>query len=293
MPPASPSGRTRLRQALRSGPIVRAPGVYDGLSAQVAAQRGLPALYLSGAATSVAHGYPDYGLLSMTEMVAAAARVTACVDVPLVADADTGYGGELNVVRTIAEYTRAGVAALHIEDQVAPKRSGGPPGKEVVPKAEWLGKIRAALESRPDPELVVIARTDARSVADLDEALERVAAAFEIGADLGFVEGLTTEDEVARVPREAGGLCLYNAVWREEGPAPSPAELEGLGYRMVIFPTALMEAAASAYDATLDDLVGADGPPARSVGDGPGALARRVGSERWDALRARFAPPRT
>lgn len=291
MPASHSDLRSRLRQAVRSGPIVKAPGVYDGLSAHVAARRGFQALYMTGAGTSVAHGYPDYGLLTLTEMAAAATRITACVDVPLVADADTGYGGELNVVRTIAEYTRAGVAALHIEDQISPKRSGGPPGKEIVPKAEWLRKIRAAVESRPDPELVIIARTDARGVADLDEALERVAAAFELGADLGFVEGPMTPDEVACIPRLTGGPCLYNAVRRDTGPTFSPAQLEDLGYRMVIFPTALMEAAATAYDSVLDGLDAPDHPNAPAVGSGANELARRVGSERWDALRSRFAEP--
>jgi hypothetical protein len=152
-----------LRPALDVGGLVVAPGVYDGLTARLAAQHGFPALYMTGAGTAAAGGYPDYGLLTMSEMVANAARIAEAVDVPVIADADTGYGNELNVVRTVRAYAKAGVAALHIEDQAFPKRCGHLAGKEIVAPEEWLGKIRAAVECRPDNDLVVIARTDARS----------------------------------------------------------------------------------------------------------------------------------
>src|ERR1700716_2844187 len=167
-----------LRPLLDAGGLVVAPGVYDGLTARLVAQHGFPALYMTGAGTAASAGYPDYGLLTMSEMVANAARLTEVVDLPLIADADTGYGNELNVVRTVRAYARAGVAALHIEDQAFPKRCGHLAGKEIVARDEWLRKIRAAVECRPDNDLMVIARTDARGIAGFDEAVERARAAL-------------------------------------------------------------------------------------------------------------------
>jgi 2-methylisocitrate lyase-like PEP mutase family enzyme len=152
-----------LREAIGGGPMVLAPGAYDALTARLVAQHGFPAVYMTGAGTSIAHGYPDYGLLTMTEMVDNAARMTAAVDVPVIADADTGYGNELNVVRTVRAYARAGVAAIHIEDQTFPKRCGHLAGKQIVDRDAWLRKVQAAVECRPDPSLLIIARTDARS----------------------------------------------------------------------------------------------------------------------------------
>jgi hypothetical protein len=163
----------QLRQLLESPGLVVAPGAYDGLTARLVAQRGFPAVYMTGAGTAAAAGLPDYGLLTMTEMADNAARIADAVDVPVIADADTGFGNELNVVRAVRAYTRAGVAALHIEDQEFPKRCGHLKGKRIIDRDPWLRKIRAAAECRPDPDLVIIARSDARGVAGLDEALDR------------------------------------------------------------------------------------------------------------------------
>src|SRR5690242_4234656 len=167
------SGAKALRSLLGADAMVIAPGAYDGLTAALVAQAGFPAVYMTGAGTSVARGYPDFGLLTATEMVANAARMVRAAGIPVIADADTGYGNELNVVRTVRDYEDAGVAGIHIEDQVSPKRCGHLDDKEVVPRADWIAKIRAAAATRRDPDFLIIARTDARAVIGFDEAIAR------------------------------------------------------------------------------------------------------------------------
>src|ERR1700728_4011205 len=163
----------KLRAALKEPGMLIAPGAYDGLTAILVAQAGFPAVYMTGAGTSVAHGYPDFGLLTATEMVTNAARMVRAVDVPVIADADTGYGNELNVVRTVRDYEQAGVAGIHIEDQVSPKRCGHLDDKEIVPREDWIAKIRAAADARRDPDFLIIARTDSRAVSGFEEAVAR------------------------------------------------------------------------------------------------------------------------
>jgi 2-methylisocitrate lyase-like PEP mutase family enzyme len=195
---------TRLRQLIAGPEILVAPGAYDGITARLIEQAGFSALYMTGAGTSASFGLPDYGLLTMTEMAGNAARITAAASsLPLIADGDTGYGSELNVVRTVQEHERAGTAGLHIEDQVSPKRCGHLDGKELVSTEEFLAKIRAAVATRRDPEFVIIARTDARSVAGFDEAIRRANAALQAGADLAFVEARTEELAVEAAARDA------------------------------------------------------------------------------------------
>jgi 2-methylisocitrate lyase-like PEP mutase family enzyme len=279
-----------LRAALSSGPMILAPGAYDALTARLVAAHGFPAVYMTGADTSVAHGYPDYGLLTLTEMVDNAARMTAAVDIPLIADADTGYGNELNVVRTVRAYARVGVAAIHIEDQTFPKRCGHLAGKEIVDRTAWLRKIRAAVEGRPSDDLLIIARTDARAVAGLDEAIDRARAALAVGADVAFVEAPQTVEEIAAVPAAVGGPCLFNVVPGGRSPVVSVSDLERWGYRVAIFPSLLIEQVVAASDRVLTALaetgavVSADG----ADGGGPAALFRRVGAEEWDRLRERY-----
>ena len=279
-----------LRAAIGAGPMVLAPGAYDALTARLVAAHGFPAVYMTGAGTSVAHGYPDYGLLTMTEMVDNAARMTAVVDIPVIADADTGYGNELNVVRTVRAYARAGVAAIHIEDQTFPKRCGHLAGKEIVDRAAWLRKIRAAVEGRPTDDLLVIARTDARAVAGLDEAIERARAAFAAGADVGFVEAPQTVEEIAAIPAAAGGPCLFNVVPGGRSPAVSVPDLERWGYRIAIFPSLLIDQVVAAADRVLGALAhtGAVVSPPGEHGGGPAALFQRVGAADWDRVRARY-----
>ncbi len=281
-----------LREAISAGPMVLAPGAYDALTARLVAQHGFPAVYMTGAGTSVAHGYPDYGLLTMTEMVYNAARMTAAVDVTVIADADTGYGNELNVVRTVRAYARAGVAAIHIEDQTFPKRCGHLAGKEIVDRDAWLRKIRAAVEGRPDTGLLIIARTDARAVAGLDEAIERANAALALGADIAFIEAPQSVAEIATIPAAVGGPCLFNLVSGGRSPEVSLRDLDGWGYRIAILPSLLITAVVAACDRTLSRLAQAlDGPQSGGQDDlpgGPAALFQRVGADSWDELRERY-----
>ena len=201
-----------LRTLLNAGGMIRAPGVYDGITGKLAEQAGFPCLYMTGAGTSMSRGYPDFGLLTLTEMAANASMIARTVGIPLIADADTGYGNELNVTRTVCEYERGGVAGLHIEDQVMPKRCGHLDGKELVSREEFVAKIRAAVAARTDPDFVVIARTDSRAGEGLDEAVARVNAALDAGADVAFVEAAASMEEVAAIPRLVHGPCLLNIV---------------------------------------------------------------------------------
>jgi 2-methylisocitrate lyase-like PEP mutase family enzyme len=283
-----------LRTLFDAEGLVVAPGAYDGLTARLVAARGFPAVYMTGAGTSAAAGYPDYGLLTMTEMAANAAAVTRSAGIPVIADADTGYGNELNVVRTVQAYAAAGVAALHIEDQTFPKRCGHLAGKEVVATEEWLRKIEAAVRHRPTDELLVIARTDARAVTGFDDAVARARRALEAGADLIFLEAPETIDEVRAIPELVGGPCLFNVVPGGRSPTVAFTDLQAWGYRVAICPGALLGPILLAADRALDDLGRAasvtappDAPP--SGGDGPAGLFARVGSADWDALRADLA----
>lgn len=283
-----------LRQRLEDSELVVAPGAYDALTARLIAQHGFPAVYMTGAGTAAAAGFPDYGLLTMTEMVDSAARIADAVDLPVIADADTGFGNELNVVRTVRAYARAGVAALHIEDQAFPKRCGHLAGKEIVERDSWLRKIRAAAECRPDPDMVVIARTDARAVAGLDEAVERASAALGVGADVVFVEAPQTLDEIRSVPQRVQGPCLFNVVPGGRSPAVAFSDLEQWGYRLAICPGALLWPIVVASDRALGELADACNiaAPTNGGGDagasGPEQLFGRVGAADWDALRQRF-----
>ena len=278
---------SQFRQLLQRPEIVVAPGVYDGLTARMAEQAGFAAVYMTGAGTSAARGYPDYGLLTMTEMVDNAALIARAVTVPLIADADTGYGNELNVTRAVREFESRGVAAIHIEDQVAPKRCGHLDGKEVVSREEFVAKIRAALSARRDPDFLIIARSDARAVIDFDEAIARANAALAAGADMAFVEATQTLDEMQAVPRRVNGPCLLNVVPGGMTPAVTMGDVQAMGYRLAILPGIALQAVVEACVAAFDTLKATQLPP---VGGGlkPQDLFRRVGAEEWDALRRQF-----
>lgn len=276
----------RLRTLLAGPGLIAAPGVYDALGARLVEQAGFPALYMTGAGTSIARGYPDFGLLTLTEMVDNAAVIARSVDLPLIADADTGYGNELNVTRTVREYEARGVAAIHIEDQVAPKRCGHLDGKEVVVSAEFVSKIRAAVEARRSKDFVIIARTDARAVHGLGEAIARANAALEAGADLAFVEATQSIEEAAAVPREVRGPCLLNIVAGGRTPVSALRDAEAMGYKLAILPGLMLLAAIEAGDAALAQLreTGAAPAAAQKVGE----VFRRFGADEWNALRTRF-----
>src|SRR6266545_837134 len=182
----------RFRDLLRRDGMVVAPGAYDCITARLIERAGFEAVYMTGAGTAATLGYPDFGLVTMSEMVGNAGRIAAAVALPVIADADTGYGNELNVVRTVREYETAGVAGIHIEDQGFPKKCGHLDDKEIVPREDWLAKIRAAAAARRSADFLVIARTDARAVAGFDEAIARANGAITAGADMAFVEAPQT-----------------------------------------------------------------------------------------------------
>lgn len=231
----------KLRQLLREPGIIVAPGAYDCLTAKLIECEGFPAVYMTGAGTALTRlGKPDLGFATLSDMVSNAAVMASTVSIPLIADADTGYGGSLNVYRTVREYERAGVAALHIEDQVFPKRCGHLDGKQVIPIEEMVIKLRAAVEARTDDDFVLIARTDALAVTGLDDTLRRCHAYAEAGADVLFIEAVRTHQEIARVVRELDVPLLYNFVEHGKSPLLSVSALERLGFKLVIFPGSIM-----------------------------------------------------
>lgn len=282
----NPQPASGLRRQLQSPGMVIAPGAYDGIGARLIEQAGFSAVYMTGAGTSAARGFPDFGLLTMSEMVDNAAVMARSVSIPLIADADTGYGNELNVTRTVREYEARGVAAIHIEDQVSPKRCGHLDGKQVISREEFVSKIRAAVEARRTPDFVVIARTDARAMHDLDEAVWRANAALEAGADIAFVEATQTPEEVAAVPRRVHGPCLLNVVPGGRTPNIDLREVEAMGYRLAILPGLMLKAAIEAGDAALAELKATHKAPA--VNQTVAQTFRRFGADEWDALRTRF-----
>jgi 2,3-dimethylmalate lyase len=280
---------TRLRQMLAAPGLIVAPGAYDGISARLIEAAGFSAVYMTGAGTAASHlGQPDLGLATLTEMASHAAHLASAVSLPVIADADTGYGNALNAVRTVREYERAGVAGLHMEDQVAPKKCGHIAGKQVVPTKEFAEKIRAAAEHRTDPDFVIIARTDARAVTSLDDAIDRGNRYAEAGADLIFVEAPQTLDEIQRVAREVKAPLLANMVQGGRTPRVPTADLERLGFKIAIFPAVYMAAAIPAMERALG-LLKAHGTdwhegPVLSPMD----IFRKVGFDWWHGVEEKY-----
>jgi 2-methylisocitrate lyase-like PEP mutase family enzyme len=282
----------QFRNALHETKLIVAPGAYDCITARLVEQAGFPAVYMTGAGTAATLGYPDYGLVTMSEMADNAGRLAAAVKVPVIADADTGYGNELTAPRTVREYERRGVAGLHIEDQGFPKKCGHLDNKVIVPLEEYVAKIRAAAAARRDPDFLLIARTDSRAAAGFDEAIRRANAALEAGADMAFVEAPQTMEEVAAaVPRLVKGPCLLNIVWRGKTPDLALAEAEAMGYRLAILPGLLFKAVMGICEEVLAETKRLGRHP-KPLGDMTVRDAfRRVGAEEWDAVSARFAAP--
>jgi 2,3-dimethylmalate lyase len=248
---------TRLRQLLAGPNLLVAPGAYDALSARLIAQAGFPAVYMTGFGTAASVlGQPDVGLLTMSEMVARASALASVVgDLPLIADADTGYGNPINVRRTIREYEQAGVAGLHIEDQIWPKKCGHMEGKQVIPMGEMAQKVRAAVDARQDPDFVIIARTDANAVNGLEDALRRGRAYRDAGADVIFIEAPRSIEELQAIAQAFPDTpLLFN--WAESGKTPllTLDEISALGFKLVIFPVSLLFAATHAMLALLEVL---------------------------------------
>ncbi len=259
--PAVPAPRppaAHLRRLLAREQLLVAPGVFDGLSARLAERSGAEAVYASGGAIARSAGYPDLGLLGVGEVLGRLGQITEAVGIPVIADADTGYGNALNVRRTVRAFERLGVAALHLEDQESPKRCGHYEGKRLVPTDEMLGKLRAALEARRDPDLVIIARTDAIAVEGLDAALARAEAYREAGADVLFVEAPESEAQVETIAERLPGPKLINVFRGGKTPLLPRERLAELGYRVAILPSDLQRAAIRAMQETLE-VIGRDG----------------------------------
>ena len=228
---------SKLRQLIEQPGIIVAPGAYDCLTAKIIQQSGFPAIYMTGAGTSVArYGFPDLALASMTEMVSNAADITASVSVPVIADADTGYGGLLNVGRTVRKYEQSGVAAIHIEDQEFPKRCGHLDDKRVIPTEDMIPKIKEAVESRTDKDFLIIVRTDALAVTGWEDTMDRCHRYIDAGADVLFVEALRSAEDAQRAVESLPVPLLYNFVETGKSPLLSANDLESIGFKIVIFP---------------------------------------------------------
>jgi 2-methylisocitrate lyase-like PEP mutase family enzyme len=278
----------RFRELLRRNGMAVAPGAYDCITARLIAQAGFDAVYMTGAGTAATLGYPDFGLVTMTEMVGNAERIVAAVDLPVIADADTGYGNELNAFRAVREFERAGVAGIHIEDQGFPKKCGHLDDKEIVPREDWLAKIRAAVAARRDPDFLVIARTDARAVTGFDEAVARANAALAAGADMAFVEAPQTIEEVAAVPRLVRGPCLLNVVYGGKTPELDLGEAERIGYKLAIVPGLLLKNVLGICHQALAQLKATRRHPPSVEDMTVREMFRRVGADEWDARRDLF-----
>jgi 2-methylisocitrate lyase-like PEP mutase family enzyme len=278
-----------FRQLLDSSELIVAPGAYDALTARLIEQAGFPLIYMTGAGTAAVRGYPDYGLLTLSEMVDTAAVLARSVSVPVLADADTGFGNELNATRTVQEYEARGVAGIHLEDQVSPKRCGHLDGKQVIERDQFTSLITAAVAARQSDDFIIVARTDAVATHGLDEAVARANAALDAGADAAFVEALTTIDEIAAVPARVHGPCLLNVVPGGRTPVNDMTQIASFGYRIAICPGLLLGATVFVGDMVLKQLAETGVHPSSGKGS-PGDFFARFGGAEWDLVRARFAP---
>lgn len=277
-----------LKSLLASGRMVVAPGAYDCITARMIEQAGFPAVYMTGAGTSAAHGYPDFGLVTMSEMVANARRIVDTLGVPLISDADTGYGNELNVYRTVQEFERAGVSAIHLEDQGFPKKCGHLDDKEIIPLDDYLAKIRAAAAARRTKDFMIIARTDSRAVKGFEEAVMRGNAALAAGADMVFLEAPQTLEEIQAVPKLVKGPCLMNVVQGGKSPAIDMATAEKAGYALAIVPGLLVRTVLEACDEVLKSLKDTGKNPETRQRTTVRQYFNRFGADEWDARRTAY-----
>jgi len=288
------SGAARLRARLEEGRILVVPGVYDGLSARIATAAGFEAIYCSGGAVARSTGVPDLGLLSMSEVLGRLREVVDATELPVIADADTGYGNALNVIRTVREFERMGAAAIHLEDQVAPKKCGHYSGQQLIRAEEMVQKLRAAVDTRR--EMLIIARTDARGQAGLAEAIRRGRLYADAGADVIFIEAPTSREEIETIAGSFSEPLLINMFAGGRTPLIPAAELEQMGYRLVIVPSDLQRAAIRAMQLTAEALF-RDGS-SKAVRDRLAPFAARdaiVDLAGWTELDSRYAeadPPR-
>jgi 2-methylisocitrate lyase-like PEP mutase family enzyme len=228
-----------VRDALAQHGQLIMPGVYDALSAKIAARAGFEVIFITGYSLSATLlGEPDFGVLTQTEVVGAAQRICSVVDTPVIVDADTGYGNAINVIRTVEDLLRAGAAGMFLEDQVWPKRCGHMKGKQVIPLGEQLKKLRAAVEAKAGQDFFIVARTDSRQALGLDEAIKRGIAFKEAGADAVFIEAPESTDEMAEISRHVPGPLVANMLERGVTPLMGPKELKELGFELIVWPLA-------------------------------------------------------
>ena len=289
--PVAAASAARFRTLLAAPDMVIAPGAYDALTARLIERAGFPAVYMTGAGVSAARGFPDYGLLTLNEMVDSAGVIAHSISTPLICDADTGYGNELNVTRTVREFEAQGVAAMQLEDQVTPKRCGHFDGKEVVSREEFVRKIRAAVAARRNPDFAIIARTDACAVVGFDEAIVRANLALAAGADIAFVEAVRSLQEMAAVPTVVRGPCLLNVVPGGKTPPVPLAEARAMGYRLAILPGLLLREVIFSAEQVLKVLMQTHVQP-----DSPAdatffnTLRQLFKADEWDAVRRAYPP---
>lgn len=279
-----------LRDRVTNGPILIAPGVFDLISLRIADRLGFDALYMSGYGTVASFlGLPDVGLASYSDMLNRVAAMAAAAATPLIADADTGYGGLVNVRHTAQGYEKAGAAALQIEDQSFPKRCGHTPGRHVIPAEEMALKIQVAVETRTNPDFLIIARTDARAMHGLDEALRRGERYLRAGADVLFIEAPESEEEIVRIARAFDAPLVINLVEGGKTPWPSLDELDALGYSIAIRPATGFLAAGAALEKAYRHIRGTSSPPCSEAPElyGFSAFSRLMGiDEIWSFDRA-------
>jgi 2-methylisocitrate lyase-like PEP mutase family enzyme len=281
--------RQKLRALIARPAYTMAPGAYDTLTARLVEQAGFEAVYLTGGGYSRANGYPDLGLLTLSENVRFIGLTVEAVGIPVIADADTGYGNAINVIRTVREYEKSGAAGFHLEDQVSPKKCGHYEGKEVIALDEMVGKIHAAVDTRQDPDLVIIARSDARALEGLQASIDRVNAYLEAGADVGFVEAPQNLEELRIVGHQVKGPALVNVFEGGKTPMVPASELEAMGFRLGIYPSQTHRAAIRAAQKVLAALK-KDGDTRRIEGDLATFQEREdaVGTAGWRALEENY-----
>lgn len=287
----SPVSRREFRQMLAPGAALLLPGVSNALAARIVADQGFPAAYVTGAGIANTYlGIPDNGLLTLTELVEHVAAIREVFPGPLIVDADTGFGNAVNVTRTVRLLERAGADALQIEDQAFPKRCGHFSGKEVVPAAEMVGKVKAAADARRDPDLLIIARTDAIAVEGYEAAITRAIAYRDAGADVTFVEAPTSMQQIADIPRRLHWPQLINIVLGGRTPELPNAKLKELGYAGVIYANIALQAAVKGMQAALAELwrKGHMGEAAKLAVDFA-ERQRLVGKDEFDALERKYA----
>lgn len=278
----------RLRRDLADRRLIVAPGAWDCVTARLIEQAGFPAVYMSGGCSAMMLGYPDYGLATMSEMADNAGRIARSVRVPVIADADTGYGNELNTTRTVREYEMRGVAAIQIEDQVFPKRCGHLDGKQVVPRAEFVRKIAAAVAARESADTLIVARTDARAPEGMDEAVARMNEALAAGADVAFLEAPQSLEELQAIPRRIAGPCLLNLAPGGRSPVPGLDEVERMGFRIAIVPALLLMSMMDRCDTVLAELRDTRIHPAPPGGMTIRQMMNRLGGDEWNEVSARY-----